>query len=49
MNLTYLMKSFIIVVIISYNILIIDFYDFKNPVIKFIATFLNDVFNVENN
>ena len=49
MNLIYLIKSFIIVIIISYNVFIIEFYDFENLVIKFIAIFLNDVFNAKNN
>ena len=48
MNLTYLIKSLIIVAIISYDVLITKFYDFKNSVIKFIIIFLKSLFDIEN-
>ena len=49
MNLTYFVNSLIIVIIILYNIFIIEFYDFENFIMKFIIIFLKSFFEIENN
>ena len=48
MNLIYFINLLIIVIIMSYNVFIIRFYDFENFVTKFIAIFLNFFSKVEN-
>ena len=48
MNLTYFVNLLIIIVIILYNVFITKSYNFENFIMKFIAIFLKDFFEIEN-